>query len=80
MLNLEVNWCLWFNYGLEFNYYGSKFKIMLMVRIFSNFGILSDVYEIFKDSNISWMSVEINLFVVNDMKVNMYSRIIDLFL
>lgn len=51
-----------------------------MVRIFRNFGILSDVYEFFKDSNISWMSVEINLFVVNDMKVNMYSRIIDLFL
>lgn len=49
-----------------------------MVRIFSNFGILSDVYEFFKGSNFGWMSVEINLFVVNDMKVKMNSIIIDL--
>lgn len=80
MLNLEANRCLRFNYGLEFNYYGSKFKTTLTVRIFRNSGTLSDVHEFSKDSNTSWTSAEISLPAVNDMKVNMHSRTTDLFL
>nr|XP_034322363.1 uncharacterized protein LOC117688412 [Crassostrea gigas] len=70
----KANRCLRFNYGLEFNYYGSKFKTTLTVRIFSNSGTLSDVHEFSKDSNTSWTSVEINLPAVNDMKIEFEGR------
>lgn len=57
---------MWFNYGLVENI-GGKYLIFLIVRIFSDMGILMIVFVI--NIGNKWKNVEIDLYVVNNMMV-----------
>lgn len=64
---LGVNWCFWFDYVLVDNNNGGNNVIIMMVRIFSDLGILNFVFNIIIGNN--WKSIEIDFFVDNNMKV-----------
>lgn len=57
---------MWFNYGLVENI-GGNYLIFLIVRIFSDMGILMIVFVI--NIGNKWENVEIDLYVVNNMMV-----------
>lgn len=64
---LGVNWCFRFDYVIVDNNIGGIYIIRLIVRVYSD--VVFSINEFIINIGNEWVIVEIDFFVVNNMKV-----------